>query len=447
MSLTQFAILLACAVSAGQPGSWPEPRQNPHLTAWQPMPGAMVDSPVEVAAHDLGRAQAPLHTTQIDGEHVAISIVAGVLYCHDTTGKVRWESHPPGLNYTTLTRIADLDGDGHKEILLQAGRPASPYSAAVLVDLATGELRWRYDVEPMSYQWYLYAGNYLPERDDQQIFVVMMGYPPDPENGYCALFAFDDGALTQQWRYDFHEYTCFPTFHQTDLDGDGAGELVLQTHSRAWFLDARTGEMKHFAKWDVSPANVRSYGYTRFVDLNGDGLEDFLCIANFSQHHEVLLNSGGALEKAWHQGWNESVTTGKVVTTWADPPYADVDGDGDLEIVLAMYNSEGESRWLTRIYDAVSGELVFRVPGVIAAQTADLDGDGAAEILGDRSMDPTRSRLDGAVLLKTTGKEMAVPWEQPDARAAGSASGTVQSGGGAMRLQHGQEENLSLIHI
>ena len=63
-----------------------------------------------------------------------------------------------------------------------------------------------------------------------------MGYPPDPLNGYCAMFSFDaaGAAPAQQWRYDFSEYTCFPGFLQSDLDGDGVQELVLQTHRNEW---------------------------------------------------------------------------------------------------------------------------------------------------------------------------------------------------------------------
>ncbi len=427
--------LFTLSVFASPPGSWPEPRQNAQLTAAQPMAGAMVNAPIPVATFDSGRSQAALLHVRIEDSDYALFLAAGTLYCYDVDGTERWALHPEGLNFEVISRIADFDNDGHQEILLQAGRPTSPYAAATLVDLESGTLRWRYEVEPMSYQWYLYVGNYLPGRDDQQIFVVMMGYPPDPKNGYCTLFAFDgkEGVPSQQWRYDFHEYTCFPTFYQSDLDGDGVAELAIETHSRMWFLDAVEGTLKNFTQWDVSPANTRSYGYTRFVDLNGDGREDFLCIANFSQHHEVLLNRGGTLEKVWHQGWAESVTTGKVVTTWPEPPYADVDGDGDLEIIVSMYNSEDEGAWLTRVYDAVDGTLQYRVPGVIATGTADLDGDGDAELMANRSTDPTRSRLDGAVLLDVMDGTLSIRWEDSQARASESAT-TVVLPDGAIRL-------------
>lgn len=437
--LLALATLFQGAVYAGAPaGDWREPRQNPHLTALQPLPGAMAAAPEEWAAYDLGRTQATITPVAVPDGHVGLSIVAGTLYCHDTDGNLVWSSHPPGLNFDTLIRVADLDGDGNQEILLQAGRPASPYAAAVLVDLETGMLQWRYDVEPMSYGWYLYAGAYMPGRADQQIFVVMMGYPPDPLNGYCALFAFDGpgGALEQQWRYDFSEYTCFPGFFQSDLDHDGIAELVLETHSRMWYLDAVTGALKHFVQWDVSPGNVRSYGLNRFLDLNFDGRDDFLCIANFSQHHEVLLNQDGEMVEAWHHGWDESVTTGKVVSTWPEPPNADLDGDGAFEIVVSMYNSEGDNAWLVRAYDALDGTLKYTFPGVIAVRCYDIDGDGRAEILGNASADPTQTKLDGARVLSLAGDALAVRWAE-DAATVTPAAGApvVAREGGSFHLQ------------
>ncbi|MCL4691625.1 MAG: hypothetical protein KJ060_03840, partial [Candidatus Hydrogenedentes bacterium] len=423
------------------PGDWPEPRQNPHLTGIQPLPGAMQTAPEVFTQFDLGRTPPGVTPVTLpNGSVVGLALVAGRLMCFEQTGALRWESHPPGLNFSTIVTTEDLNGDGSMEILLKAGRPAEPYGAAALVALDDGNLLWRYDVDPMSYAWYLYADHYLPDRQDKQLVVIMHGYPPDEENGYIAFFRFDETEPqpTQQWRYDFDDYTCFPSLLRTDLDGDGIQELAVETHSRMWFFDVVSGEMKHFAQWDVSPANVRSYGLVKFVDLNEDGREDFLCIANFAQHHEVLLNVDGKLEKAWSYGWPESVTTGKIVTTWPEPPDVDVDGDGDREIVVSMYNSEDDNAWLTRVYDAVTGELQYRIPGVIAVSTSDINGDGSWDILANVSKDPTRADLDGAQLISCAGGVTTL-WENADVTAVGLAGdGTprVSKDGATFELAH-----------
>lgn len=449
MLLAIFSALYPYA-SLASPGDWPEPRQNAQLTGIQSLPGSMTSVPELYARFDLGHSQPSVSPVTLpDGSIVGLSLVSGRLLCFEQSGELRWESHPAGLNYSEIVATEDLNGDGVSEVLLKAGRPAEPYGAAAMVSLVDGSLIWRYNVDPMSYAWYLYADQYLPERSDKQLVVIMHGYPPDEENGYIAFFGFhgESQAPVQHWRYDFDEYTCFPSLLRTDLDGDGVQELAVETHSRMWFFDVATGAMKQFAKWDVSPANMRSYGLVKFVDLNKDGREDFLCIANFAQHHEVLLNVDGEMEKAWSYGWPESVTTGKVVTTWPEPPDVDVDGDGGLEIVVSMYNSEDGNAWLTRIYDAVTGELKYRIPGVVAVSAADVDGDGDWEIFGNASTDPTQAKVDGAGLYAITGGAVEKLWEDIAATAVKTdRSGTlrVDKEGNRLGLRAGPDNTFAL---
>jgi hypothetical protein len=398
VALIAVLTIICCVTAHADSGAWPEPRQNSHLTAVQPLAGAMTKAPSLLARRDLGRGQPSLTPVAMDdGSHVGLALLNGVLHCIAQDGQTLWQSHPEGINYSQIVGVEDYNGDGKKTIALKAGRSTEPFGAALLVDLEDGKVLWRYDVEPMSYAWYFYAGAYLPDTESKQFVVIMHGYPPDKENGYIAVFKFagDSKKPEQLWRYDFDDYTCFPSFLQTDLDGDGAKELAVETHSRMWFFDAATGERKQFLGWDVSPGNVRSYGLVEFVDLNGDAREDFLCIANFSQHHEVLLNKDGQMEQAWAHGWPESVTTGKVVTTWPEPPYGDLDGDGDLEVVVSMYNSEDNGNWLVRAYDAVTGKLEYRQQGMIAAALHDVDSDGQLEIIANASDDPAVGRRDG----------------------------------------------------
>jgi len=453
---------LALATLAGAaraaPCDWPAPRRDAHLTARQPCPGAMRRPPAVLTRTPVAPGSAPLRpfaSTPAGEPDRALALSDGMLRCYDLSGDLLWSSHPPGLNFYSIRAIEDLDGDGRVEIALMAGRPTWPLGAALLLDAATGAVLWRYDVQPMSYSWFFHIGRYLPagvgkpatNPAGKQLVVLMHGYPPDKLNGYIALFEFPAPGRppVQRWRYDFDKYTCFPSLLQSDLDGDGVQELCVETHSRMWVLDALSGGVKQFVQWDVSPGNVRSYGLVQFLDLNGDGREDFLCIANFAQHHEVLLNENGKLKLAWVKPWDNSVTTSKIVTTWPEPPVADVDGDGRLEVVVSMFNSENDARWMIRIYDAVTGDLEARVLDHAAVFVADVDGDpsgpregpsgslrgGQAELLADATRDPTRSAITGAALLKIVEGQAQVMWSEDGARVVGGASaGRRQTGPG-----------------
>lgn len=416
---------VGCAFAAA-PGDWPEPRHDADLTAVQPVAGAMRSAPAVVAEYDLGRSAPGL--TAVDEGRSHLAVVAGALHCYDPTGRERWVARPAGLTFTRVVACEDLDGDGAKEVVLEAGRPAQPYGAVVSVSLADGRVLWNEGVEPMSYSWQAYVGAYLPGVEGKQVLVVMQGYPPDKENGYAALYEFPKGGTAKRvWRYPFSAYTCFPAVFTTDVDGDGVKEIAIISHSRMWVLDAVTGAVKQFIGWDVSPANVRSYGLNQFVDLDGDGREDFVCLGNFSKHYEVLLNRGGKFVEAWHQGWADSVTTAHVSVCWPAVAFADLDGDGKKELVVSVYD---QGLWAVRAHDAVTGQVKHQVEGFVAAAMTDVDGDGRAEILADRASAPSRSqpdggyeieKTDGAAVLKVVDGKLKEVWSDASARAVRGA--------------------------
>jgi len=271
------------------------------------------------------------------------------------------------------------------------------------------------------------AGKPAKQQAGKQLIVLMHAYPPDKLNGYIVMFEFPapGKAPVQKWRYDFDKYTCFPSLLTSDVDGDGVKEICVETHSRMWVLDALTGEVKQFIQWDVSPANIRSYGLVKFMDLNGDGRDDFLCIATFAQHHEVLLNENGKLKLAWAHGWDDSVTTSKIASTWPEPPVADVDGDGKLEVIVSMFNSQKDEAWKIRIYDAATGALKLTIQDRIAVRVADLDGDGTPEILSNITTDPTRANITGAALIKIADGKSEEIWRQDGFRANPAADGLL----------------------
>lgn len=373
--------LLICTLAAlaalpahALPGTWPSARQNPSLTNIQPMPGRMATEPQVLARYGLPRHAPPV--VPVEGSDMRLCIVGGALYGVAPDGGVLWSSHPRELNFTRVVAAGDLNRDGRLLAVLRAASPGDPLGAAVLVSLDDGHVLWRYDVDANSYYWTMRVGDFVPDTPGQDIAISMQGLEIDPDYGYIALFVFNSetGQVEQRWRFNFDDYTNYPNILQPDLDGDGIPEVAVITHSRIWTFAAVTGAVRQYLKWDVSPANKRSFGLNRFVDLNGDGRDDLLVIGNFSVHHEVLLNRDGQLELAWVHGWKDNVTTSAIQTKWAEPPQADLDGDGRLEIVLSMRNLDGDGRWQLRVYDALTGELEYTMPDRIAVATGDFGG-------------------------------------------------------------------------
>jgi hypothetical protein len=122
------------------------------------------------------------------------------------------------------------------------------------------------------------------------------------------------------------------------------------------------------------------------VDLNGDGLMDFVAV--IAQQHErvvAFLNVGGLAFRqeeifdAPHPNWGSSGIE-----------LADLDADGDVDVVFAHGDTMDDS--LLKPYHGVEwlenrGSFPFtahplaRMPGVHRARPVDLDGDGDLDVV------------------------------------------------------------------
>jgi hypothetical protein len=175
-----------------------------------------------------------------------------------------------------------------------------------------------------------------------------------------------------------------------DFDGDGDLDLIvaafgwrqvgsllmLENRTRDWsapmfvprVLDARTGSIH------VPP-----------VDLDRDGRPDVVTV--FSQHYEtvvVFLNGRGGfrpetLYTAPHPAWGSSGIDA-----------ADLDGDGDLDVVLS--HGDMLDDFVLKPYHGIQwlenrGSFPFTehtlaaIPGAMGARAVDLDGDGDRDVV------------------------------------------------------------------
>ncbi|HTI68938.1 MAG TPA: VCBS repeat-containing protein [Candidatus Limnocylindria bacterium] len=179
----------------------------------------------------------------------------------------------------------------------------------------------------------------------------------------------------------------------TDLDGDGLPDLlILMAQAREglyWFRNLGGGRFSNTPLLQFQPA----FGSTYFelADFNGDGLPDVLATNGdngeyascFKRYHgiRIYLNDG-------HQGFKES---------WFFPLNGafkaiarDFDGDGDLDVAAISYFPDYEhSPEESFVYLENKGGLQFE-PHTLAEGTAgrwitldagDIDGDGDIDIV------------------------------------------------------------------
>ncbi|MDC0935957.1 hypothetical protein OAS39_06700 [Pirellulales bacterium] len=198
--------------------------------------------------------------------------------------------------------------------------------------------------------------------------------------GRGRLFTWDGGQWQQHWETDVVDRNFMPSPLVGDFDADGEPEIAVLPWSELQIYNSRTGEIEdrnRFTDYD----QARNYGSFSVIDLDADGQQEFLVLADLSKHVNVLGYQQGKLELLWRYEIELEVSDPQKVLWLISQPAADVDGDGALELVLNIFNDHGDGRWHVVIRDGMSGQIEADFIDEIAQGTCDIDGDGSIELL------------------------------------------------------------------
>lgn len=212
-----------------------------------------------------------------------------------------------------------------------------------------------------------------------------------------------------------------------DVEGDGKLDLLVAIYG--W---RQTGEIvllrNRTTDW-AAPKFVpevldKRHGSIELAiaDLNGDGKPDF--VTAFGQEHEQVvtyLNDGAG-------GFKPQTVYAAPLPSFGTAAFqlADLDGDGDLDIVLAngdildpptLLKPYHGLQWLenTGHGTAFTAHRIGELHGVMASTVADFDGDDDLDIVGVTYIpdghipDSVRKQLPAAVLYEQTAKGQFTP--------------------------------------
>jgi hypothetical protein len=174
-----------------------------------------------------------------------------------------------------------------------------------------------------------------------------------------------------------------------DVDNDGQDEIVMVSFDSAsgysdgiiFIYDATT----HALEWQSGPV-LGGNAWTgvhsiKIADVDSDGKQDFL-IATASLYDGLIIAYDGASKAI---KWRTAATNGATFTALT---IADLDQDGAMEVIGGQRREHtGAAGAFVRVYDGKTGVEEWRTvdigywSGITNIATGDLDGDGYSEIV------------------------------------------------------------------
>lgn len=181
-----------------------------------------------------------------------------------------------------------------------------------------------------------------------------------------------------------------------DLDGDGLADVIIgntyRTQSRI-FMNRGKGILEETTATSL-PSEKLSVGDLEIGDIDGDGDLDLVMVDWGAG--DPFGNSGGRVHLWKNDGRGKftdasaQMPTTSIRFSW-DMELADVDDDGDLDVLVASKVSEGSFLFLNDgqgTFEDVSKERLPQFTNNYEFEAMDLDGDGALDLVTLNDGDP-----------------------------------------------------------
>lgn len=313
----------------------------------------------------------------------------------------------------TQVRMVDLDKDGRLDVLVCDGQRNRVFWYHQLPDN-------KWEETPLGGELNCPAGAVAADLDgdgDLDVLVAVLGsvYPTDERVGQVVWLENRDGAFTNHVLLD--DVRRVSDVQAGDLDGDGDADIAVAVfgyhHGEILWLENKGGGKfrDHLLFTTQGPSHVP------LADFDGDG--DLDIVALVSQDHEEVWafenrGKGEFAPRLLHGFLNFDLGSSGLIA-------ADLDRDGDQDLILCA----GDNLEINHHYPQPSHGCIWlenqggwkfapkrigSVGGVYAAAVADLDGDGDNDVvLACMFNDWHTPGAASLVLLDNDGKQTFTP--------------------------------------
>lgn len=241
--------------------------------------------------------------------------------------------------------LVDLDGDGQaRELLPQFGSEKTPLAWYEL----TGGRFVKHVVSPASYGHGIGAGDV--NGDGRPDILTPKGWleaPADPRRG----------PWTEHWEFAPLQLAALGFLHVLDLNGDGRRDVLTSLAHDYGVIWLEQGPGGKWTKHVIDDSWSQAHALT-IADLNADGHPDFITGKRLHAHNGKDPGGREPLGVFWYEFRNAPgggliwkrhiVDYGSRTGGGMQIPVVDIDGDGDLDLVMAgkggLFLFENKSR-------------------------------------------------------------------------------------------------------
>lgn len=263
---------------------------------------------------------------------VTASYFSRKIYWMENPGKGagQWKEHLIDTGFPTeFAFLVDLDNDGKKrELLPEFDKPDAPLA---WYEVHNGAFL-KHVVSPASFGHGIGVGDV--NGDGRNDILTPKGWfeaPPDPRTG------------TWKWHPDF-DLGAVGFIYVLDINGDGRNDIVTSMGHNYGIFWMEQNEAGKWTKHIIDESWSQSHAMT-MADLNRDGKMDFVTGKRFMAHNGRDPGEREPLGVYWYQfvkaDDGKSIVWIKHIIDYSSRtgggmqiPVADIDGDGDLDIVV-----------------------------------------------------------------------------------------------------------------
>ncbi len=167
-----------------------------------------------------------------------------------------------------------------------------------------------------------------------------------------------------------------------DLDQDGLLDVVLcddKNNTVSWIRQYPAGVYDE----TVLAGEVMAPSHVQVIDFEGDGDLDLMVgVLGMLFPNNDKIGSVEILENDGEQHFTRHLIVGKIARV-ADVRAGDLDGDGDLDLVVAQFGyDDGETRWMENLGDwKFESHMLQFLSGPVNVELTDIDYDGDLDII------------------------------------------------------------------